>query len=1110
MIAADHDKAIENHEELMEQIRLIGLAVTLRALPQTVNYLGQFAPRPWRERNGKYTLSEHHLWRSVGTRMAGKIPAKEDEAAEREAAATEKKGKPSEKLPEQPVRLWGSPELTRSAEKESRNKTSPVEFKSFAEHRTGETQPSILLALGSSGSGRGVLAERIAQAESFSHAGPSRLEFAPRRNRLLINAGFSYDSDSMLKAIAEFLYARSSKGMAADAAKPGADHPDFVREEEFARGTLFDPPAHCLIILNGIDRFFGITGDPLSAELDHLFRAVVAHDKRLKPNVSRLQWLIIGTSRVRSYFATLGIDAIPLEPSDLHLDFASQKLVELNRASTRSAYLDSVQIAFATPLPASPATDHAKRVEDGAKTEYHIAAWKALMHDAHRPIINESAQAKTGFALEVDQDLVRRAFYAGHLSPLSLTALGVDCPEAFEILRTMAFIGTPIEAAVLLHAPKVRAIFAERMGSAATGDGDRARIAGEAVSRPLDELYKVLRKLHRLRLIIEIAPTTADSWNADEPEPEDLSEEERTNFPWRRFGLHRSLATELRERHGAPITEAKLTTSFNMSLFAAQPEERYTPEQRFHEELGELVDRLIGTWQELDVPAETRAMIDRADLTDDADPARHQLLVNRTSDDLREAFARMVCRESAICLRAALSIVRGYYSTGNLLVLNRHDLSGSESEEGALSAHASRLDRILRNFGNIATARSLLRQAMDKKYVADLLKNSPGLPVGQAEAAEAKARTLRERQRDLGSEPFYADDLVWLHNERAVAKLLQGDLYSARRSFSLAERANGSVEDTYHGHNWRRISLNLVALLIERGRLPRAERRLDEIEATIERGVSAVGSGGGRLHRIRSIYGNPADGLVTIASAEFAREEVLAAGLTTGYRGLIAQMRGEYEEALDHFRCATTILRRIGEMRAYALFQRHYAAMGSAGLPRAARLQLIELAITAADSVQQMDLSHRARIVRAILRTRDAAATIDDGHAALQDLKNALEYAVLTDCYRVRIEAGAALAGQMRKSGDYEAALRNASDAMAIATRYGHALQKIWLRVEIGQILMLRGDPKSGDALLRAAERAAIRTGYQRTIEHVHRARVQIMTHGGLSDVPDLFAHHVP
>ena len=61
-------------------------------------------------------------------------------------------------------------------------------------------------------------------------------------------------------------------------------------------------------------------------------------------------------------------------------------------------------------------------------------------------------------------------------------------------------------------------------------------------------------------------------------------------------------------------------------------------------------------------------------------------------------------------------------------------------------------------------------------------------------------------------------------------------------------------------------------------------------------------------------------------------------------------------------------------------------------------------------------------------------------------------------------------------------------DAMTTATRYGLSLRKIALRILIGEILILRGDPLSGRALIHAAIEAATRIGYQRALAHAHTA----------------------
>lgn len=158
----------------------------------------------------------------------------------------------------------------------------------------------------------------------------------------------------------------------------------------------------------------------------------------------------------------------------------------------------------------------------------------------------------------------------------------------------------------------------------------------------------------------------------------------------------------------------------------------------------------------------------------------------------RNLLLRLCHKDAVPCLRAALSVVRGYYSTTSLLTYDPR-APAVQGTEGALTEHVERLDRLLEEYGRIARARSILSHAAEREIA---------LPRGLY---------------DLGPEPFYADDLVWLHNERGVAKMAQGDLYDARRSLSLAAMANRKyLEQGYSGHNWRRIAINLVSLYIER------------------------------------------------------------------------------------------------------------------------------------------------------------------------------------------------------------------------------------------------------------------------------------------------------
>ena len=216
--------------------------------------------------------------------------------------------------------------------------------------------------------------------------------------------------------------------------------------------------------------------------------------------------------------------------------------------------------------------------------------------------------------------------------------------------------------------------------------------------------------------------------------------------------------------------------------------------------------------------------------------------------------------------------------------------------------------------------------------------------------------------------------------------------------------------------------------------------------------------------------------------------------MTTGYRGLIAHMRGRYDDARAHYTIAVRMLHQLSEGRAYAHFQRHLAELEGFFSDKKTGLVAIEFAIIAAQSTRQMDIFHRARIVRANF-TRDTSQSESHRRHALQDIKDALDYAARADCYRVRIEASASLARHMRLSGDYDTALRYAADAMTTAARYGHSLHKTSLRIELGRILIARGDPISGRALLDQAEAIGTAKGYNLALERIRRALTPSTSH---------------
>lgn len=1026
-----------------------------------------------------------------------------------------------------PYRMWGSEELKNmvsdrlSPSGMPKPNGLPLRFDlklladsnaSSSEARNQQDSDCLIFAAAPNGYGRGELSEYIAQLpEQPIQIGESLLKATHRQNRLLINAGFSYDSDALLSGIARFLAHRLRMPLNAQDPNKAELRQRLAncRERHFADASLFDTQDDVLIIINGVDRFFGFDGTPLSAEFDHMLRCANRKNDAGRPVNTKVQFLLLGTNRTRQYCEALKLK-LQLLPERARVN----RDPIIGKIDLESSYLDWIRTRFE-----ARASREDERSAAGADASGDTNSALAIERARRDRRVTPAAEAAMRRAASIDRDARYRTFYDAHLAPTLLKALGLNCPATFEVLRTLCFIGTPVEATVLLHAPKVHAILAERNTRTQANDTPLGTdLYGEPAIRR--QLAAVIHNLNDLGLLLKLdshepisgdttALTDVSRQDAQDAAPMLQDAEDDTGWPteadaeeilWQRYGLHRTIATYLRDRHGAPINDAKLATTFNISLFMSEPSDTTTPEAGFHDELGNLVDSLTGGWHDMarirgddalsvsdkagTVPTLGEQWFRRLPLQPQ-DPGQgsaedlFDLYIHHADRDRAiKSLAPRARREAAACLRAALSVIRGYYSTGALLKLDRGSRLASADRDGALTEHAQRLDRLITSFGDMAIARKMARAAIGNEA---------------------------EAQRFLGPEPLYADDLVWLHNERAVVALAQGDLFDAREALSAAQRVNEhSVEAQYHGHNWRRIAINMVSTRIERGSLKPAERLLDQIEVSIGNAPwcnSAEGHCADRVGIIRSLFKDDNPSPPLRGTSDCTREEMFIVAMSTSYRGLIAHMRARFDEAKTHYEIGIRMLRQLGEQRAYAHFQRQLASLEAFFGDKAVAQKEIEFAIAAAQASKQMDILHRSRIVRADL-TRLQSRDEGRRRQALQDIKDALSYAAVADCYRLRIEASASLARHMRIGGDYDTALRYGADAMTIAARYGHSLQKTSLRIELGRILDARGDPVSGKALLDQAIAIGTTKGYNHALERVRRAQVAIPSIPHRTDIP--------
>ncbi len=867
--------------------------------------------------------------------------------------------------------------------------------------------------IGPSGSGKGELARAVADSAT--------LDSIPKNNRMLINGGFSFDTDSMLDGVARFLSdgrrgtetAFEMENRAQNAGRAKNSRSRFFAADDIIRAnkcTGCQPDT--LIIINGMDRFFGIRGQPLSAELEELLRFASSAVQLFKR--TRVKWLLFGTERVRTFMR----DQLKAKVLDLaELDTAWPKT---------SNVIGNVQMDVV-----------GKRIKALTKTKFKAVA--RARWDEYEAARHSHAALSAG-KISGDIQEERRTFYNLALSSEVLShnkMFGRESKIALTILRTLAFIGLPVEAQVLMHCPA--------LASMKLKDG-----MGNPIFVELPKLKELLTKLSEIGLVTKMTGFK-DYKNHG------------TETPETRFVLHRSLLAEMRYRFGIPLSEAKLSTAFNMSLYVAQPVDGSIPEPEIHDELGALVDRLIGAYRDkqstepsLQYIASTHSFPE-GELEDALQNAADACAACKDdecgSGDAPLVRMHQLCRPEYIqCLRAALSVVRCYYSTASILALDTNDRLIREDRDGILLEHAERLDRLIDAYGKITLARESMREKLQDVF--------PRI-YGEAE-------------------PFYADEMVWLHNERGVVKLTMGDLYEARSSFERALNINRQyVELDDRAHNWRRIRLNQLTVDTERGDLGLAERKIGEIIDVTEQ-------------RIR-VSGFELD------------EDKLAIAIATGYRGWCWHLRGQRHKALVDYDVAISAFEKLSEARAQAYFARLRVNVRDPDADPGKRIDEVRRALDYATSTRQMDLVYRIRVFMADELMFGRNAELGDRRLeANRILDDAIRYSLQTDTHRVRCEAALSIARVRFQSGDYEGAFRNAADALTVATRYGLELRKITIRAVIAQIMAKRGHPVTAEHLIRTSIKAASRIGFETAIdlaERVARTIPQVSSITGTIDM---------
>lgn len=359
-----------------------------------------------------------------------------------------------------------------------------------------------------------------------------------------------------------------------------------------------------------------------------------------------------------------------------------------------------------------------------------------------------------------------------------------------KLLRSLAVIGSPVRANVLVRLPDIRAYFRD---AKTEFNVSRRR----TVSRALHTL--ALRGLcFRLH-----------------PHPQVDGTDGRGVAPQfeYRFALHRIVQHYGISKLGSGTADPVAVNSFSPSLYASMPSGL---PRLSHEAYEYLRGLLVGLSQYPDIPHSEQ---------------RFEPWIFSTDD--------LTTRVEA--LRAALTMVR---STFSIAVVSRF--------EDYKSLPASRAARKRGYFETYKVRlRWIIRKAWELLDVEDL-KDAVAREIGKEWGTEVDLQTDFRFYRPDFEWPkmnaLYRDEIVWLYNEAGLTCLVQGNLTDAVALLRQAIEFNRGIdgrEDIGRQHN--RISLNLAIVQIERGRLTAARQRLARIR-------DAEAPRGGRVHMLAKGY----------------------------------------------------------------------------------------------------------------------------------------------------------------------------------------------------------------------------------------------------------------
>jgi tetratricopeptide (TPR) repeat protein len=848
-------------------------------------------------------------------------------------------------------------------------------------------------------------------------------ENMPNGHYLSLNVGVVLEIDSAVTAIYAFLNTL--------AGRPHGDEKDRLnRIQTLLRQPLRSP---ALILLTGAERLFTAKARCIAPDFEQL-----------------LTLLLIEARGARDGPQVVVISSPNIEP------WISQVRERVKGASANQPRV----LKLSSDPPASGPDGRVRHVGVAAALEAQVEAFALSpplgdRADAGRAGKNSAAARASLISVQRSIALTRTG---GEAQARALLGLVLEhWPEdedrslAMALLRVMAAIGAPTTPQVLSHAPSVRAALGR--GSPNIARDDVARIVQcieRLKERSLVSAFTGGRVTWRRSLGSEGAPPVRKiapnrrleglkAAARQSPASDRVLEEAPAAAAWQEWCLHRLVLDEMRTRLGIPMGAEPMSNTFSLSIAASLPVSVTVPDKDMRDRLSELFSHLRGAWNDVTLSKDAEALLaplakevnGKGPSTPDAVMAAGNSARLSLVHELARALA-MAETPMAANLRAASDLLRSFFSATTLVM---HDSITSPTGESPFVSHKRRIRKL---FSSVRRHEGLR---------AHLYKIAAQLDFSQAQRDRLDG-ILEKNGAHIDEISLNSGEIIWLHNERGVISLLEGDLYEAEFSLSKALQILTETRGRVRGHNRNRIDLNRVILMIERGQLGDARVLLDEIQLHTRENKST-----------ESTFIDP---------------------VAQGYRAMVAQLNGRSAEALDHYEDAIKGLVKTEQLRALGLMQMRRGVLWRAmGRKDQARLDF-ESAARSGEACSQLDVMWRAKLCLTSESFMDGGQT--DGTA-----RDALAFGERMGLHRVTVEALRVCARAAFLNGDLEEAAHLIARAMSIASSCGMTLRRISLRADMGAILMRQGDGY-GEWLIRRSIDYAERIQYQSGVQNAQQA----------------------